>query len=147
VSSHLLLSWLLPSPSQLHSADGYRTYHLQEAAAFLAPLPPRALPGVGQRTSAQLEQLGVTTVAQLRELPLPALAIYTGRKAAQAIHAAAWGRDVKAVEETRACKSVSVEDSFRSCTSFTAADAVLRVLAPDLVARLVQVWWCWVAGV
>lgn len=124
-------------PSTTHIT--HHAYRLQEAAAFLAPLPPRALPGVGQRTSVRLEQLGVTTVAQLRELPLPVLAVHTGGKAALAIRAAAWGRDVKAVEQTRACKSVSVEDSFRSCKSITAADAVLRVLAPDLVARLVQV--------
>lgn len=33
-------------------------------------------------------------------------------------------------------KSVTVEDSFRSCLGLAAAESVLRVLGPDLLARL-----------
>lgn len=39
-----------------------------EAAAFLAPLPVRVLPGVGRLVSDQLHAAGVATVAQLRAL-------------------------------------------------------------------------------
>ena len=34
------------------------------------------------------------------------------------------------------CKAVTVEDSFKSCTSLGAAATVLGVLAPDLLLRL-----------
>ena len=36
------------------------------------------------------------------------------------------------------CKSITVEDSFKSCTSLAAAQTVLRVLAPDLLHRLAE---------
>ena len=32
-------------------------------------------------------------------------------------------------------KSISVEDSFKDCASLASVEAVLRVLAPDLLAR------------
>ena len=35
-------------------------------------------------------------------------------------------------------KSITVEDSFKSCTSLTAARHILRVLAPDLLARVAE---------
>ena len=35
-------------------------------------------------------------------------------------------------------KSITVEDSFKSCTSLTAARHILRVLAPDLLARIAE---------
>ena len=34
------------------------------------------------------------------------------------------------------CKAITVEDSFKSCTSIAAARTVLAVLAPDLLHRL-----------
>jgi hypothetical protein len=37
-------------------------------------------------------------------------------------------------------KAVTCEDSFRACSSLAAAASVLRVLAPDLVARMVEEW-------
>jgi hypothetical protein len=63
---------------------------------------------------------------------------HAGGKVAEAVRAASWGRDSRGVQATGLCQSISVEDSFRACTSLAAADAVLRVLLPDLVARLVQ---------
>lgn len=37
-------------------------------------------------------------------------------------------------------KAVTVEDSFKAATGFAAADAVLRLLVPDLLARLREEW-------
>ena len=42
--------------------------------AFLEPLPVRALPGIGYKLAQQLAQLGVSTVAHLRQQPLKRLA-------------------------------------------------------------------------
>lgn len=35
-------------------------------------------------------------------------------------------------------KSITVEDSFKDCSSMPAAEHVIRVLAPDLLARMVE---------
>lgn len=46
------------------------------------------------------------------------------------------GLDPAPVRPTGPPKSVTVEDSFKACASMDAARTVLRVLAPDLLARL-----------
>ncbi len=69
-----------------------------EAAAFLAPLPVRVLPGVGFRTEQQLHAAGVQTVRQLRALPLrPDLERLLGERVAAALHELARGRDASPV--------------------------------------------------
>ena len=35
-------------------------------------------------------------------------------------------------------KSITVEDSFKDCSSIQSAEHVIRVLAPDLLARMVE---------
>ena len=45
-------------------------------------------------------------------------------------------QDATPVKQHDMCKSITVEDSFKSCTSLAAAQTVLRVLAPDLLHRL-----------
>ena len=45
-------------------------------------------------------------------------------------------QDDTEVQAHRPPKAVTVEDSFRSCTSLEAAGYVLKVLAPDLLLRL-----------
>ena len=35
-------------------------------------------------------------------------------------------------------KSITVEDSFKDCSSMAAAEHVIKVLAPDLLARMVE---------
>jgi nucleotidyltransferase/DNA polymerase involved in DNA repair len=48
--------------------------------AFVAPLPVRALPGVGFKTDALLAQLGVATAADARRLSKPQLSNRLGDK-------------------------------------------------------------------
>lgn len=45
-------------------------------------------------------------------------------------------QDPSPVVPSGLARSVTVEDSFRSCLGMAAAESVLSVLAPDLVARL-----------
>ena len=47
-------------------------------------------------------------------------------------------QDASPVTWSVAPKSVTVEDSFKSCTTLAAARHVLRVLAPDLLARVAE---------
>lgn len=48
--------------------------------AFVAPLPVRALPGIGYKTSSELQKLGVATVADARALSGQQLAAALGDK-------------------------------------------------------------------
>ena len=47
-------------------------------------------------------------------------------------------QDSTPVKKHAVCKSITVEDSFKSCTSVAAAQTVLRILAPDLLHRLAE---------
>lgn len=50
------------------------------------------------------------------------------------------GLDPTPVKPTGPPQSITVEDSFKSCTSDAAAAAVVAVLAPDLLARMLEEW-------
>lgn len=45
-------------------------------------------------------------------------------------------QDLAPVQAHQPCKSITVEDSFKSCTSLEAAATVIGILAPDLLFRL-----------
>jgi len=81
-----------------------------EEERFLAPLPVASLPGVGRRTDAFLERLGVTRVDGLRALGRETLAGLLGLKG-ERLWLAAWGRDAGGVCERRAARQVSRETS------------------------------------
>jgi DNA polymerase-4 len=80
-------------------------------AAFLAPLPTRALWGVGPRTAEQLAGLGIRTVGDLARSPADALIRRFGKHgAALARHAR--GIDERALQVTHVAKSLSKEQTF-----------------------------------
>ena len=47
-------------------------------------------------------------------------------------------QDPSAVQDKGPAKSITVEDSFKDCSSLPAAQHVIKVLAPDLLARMVE---------
>lgn len=91
---------------------------------------------MGYKLAGQLRGLDVETVAQLRAAPLATLAAACGAREAAMLADLAWGRDRSAVVASGPPKSITCEDSFKSCSSLRAAGTVVQVLAPDLVARV-----------
>ena len=63
------------------------------------------------------------------------LAGAVGPKLAAILAEACWGRDASAVTPRGPPKSLTVEDSFKTCKSYAEAKRVLQRLAPDLLER------------
>jgi DNA polymerase-4 len=82
-----------------------------EEATFLAPLPVRALWGVGPVTAEKLAEMGVTTVAELAQVPEGALRDRFGRNGAVMARMAR-GVDQRPVTTEHEIKSVSQERTF-----------------------------------
>ena len=49
-------------------------------------------------------------------------------------------QDPSPVQDKGPPKSITVEDSFKSCTSLPAARHILRILTPDLLTRIQEDW-------
>jgi DNA polymerase-4 len=82
-----------------------------EEASFLAPLPVRALWGVGPVTAERLGDMGITTVGDLAQLPKETLRDLFGRHGA-AMARRALGIDTRAIVTGRGPKSVGHERTF-----------------------------------
>lgn len=87
--------WLAKIASERQKPDGLTAIPLEEIKSRLSALELEALPGVGRRMNDRLLRHGVTSVAQLCELPVDRLAAIWGSKViAQLWHAQLRGEDV-----------------------------------------------------
>lgn len=94
--------------------DGYIAIPSGEEAAFFAPMPLRKLPGIGERTCAALQSLGLYTLGDLASCPLPRLRVRFGEEAALGLKLAASGHSESPVETSRTPKSMSRETTFQT---------------------------------
>lgn len=136
--------------SEMAKPDGMRAAPADAAAlaAFLAPLPAGALPGVGKTSGARLASFGYRTVRDIQEAVSVAAGgqrqASAGLVAAVGANMAAWladsafGRDDRpVVAEAPEEKSISREHTFgEDCTDRAVVRAVLRELAGDVGRRL-----------
>ncbi len=91
--------------------DGLFVVRPHQVDAFLLPLEVGRLPGVGKVMEAKLAELGVTTVAQLRTLPLAEMEHRFGRWGRR-LHELSLGIDHHPVQPERPSMQVSAEDTF-----------------------------------
>ena len=117
--------------------DGLLVVPRDRVLEFLHPLPVAALWGVGEQTEKALRGLGLSTVRDLAEMPLPALQAALGPSAGAHLHALAWGRDARAVVPSEPDKSIGAEETFATDIGDPAAirRELLR-LAERTAARL-----------
>ena len=87
-----------------------------EEAPFLAPLPARALWGVGPKTAEKLAALGLETIGDIARWPKTDLASRFGKNGYD-IARHARGLDERPVEPEREAKSISQEITFAQDTS------------------------------
>lgn len=92
--------------------DGMMVVPRDAVLDFLHPLPVSALWGVGAKTAARLEQVGLDTVADVAAIPLPRLRRMIGVALAEHLHALAQGHDDRKVVPDYREKSVGAEETF-----------------------------------
>lgn len=122
--------------SGIHKPDDQTIVFPTEAAAFVATLPVRALPGVGSVMSQRLKDIGAYTACDLLSYAKHDLKDMFGDVFGDALYFYVRGIDKSQVIEYISPKTISVEDSMKECTSVQALERILTVLAPDLITRL-----------
>jgi DNA polymerase-4 len=88
-----------------------------EVAAFLAPLPVRALVGVGPKSEARLLAYGVRTIQDLATCELPWLVDQFGSSYGRYLFHAGRGEDDSTLVGEREWKSISAEHTFGTDTA------------------------------
>src|SRR5512139_1480670 len=129
--------------------DNIRIVPAGEEAAFLAPLPVRALWGVGPKTAEILKGLGIETIEQIAQARADVLAYRLGQRGADDLLRRAHGLDDSPVENERAVKQISQETTFAKdvadvkrlrATLLELSEGVgLRLREDDLSARTIAI--------
>ncbi|MGW4809539.1 DNA polymerase IV [Kitasatospora sp. NPDC004272] len=98
--------------SERAKPDGLVLIEPGSERSVLAPMPVRALPGIGPATEQALRRAGLTTVADLAEAGFEELVGLLGKAHGAGVFQMAIGWDERPVVPDRDAKSVSVEDTF-----------------------------------
>ena len=115
---------------------GIRLVLPEEAAAFLAPLPVRAIPGVGPKTEELLHGLGILTVGELAGRKPSELTRALGSFAGELI-AIARGEPREEPEVSEEPRSRSTDRTFaRDVDRWEEIEGTVRTLAGELAAAL-----------
>jgi nucleotidyltransferase/DNA polymerase involved in DNA repair len=97
--------------SDLSKPDGFLVLADSQVESFLRDLPVRRLWGVGQKTTRQLEALGLRTIGQVAQWPQAQLTRRFG-KVGTHLWRLAHGIDDRSIEPLHAPKSISAETTF-----------------------------------
>lgn len=104
---------------------------------FVAGLPLAALPGVGPKSSARLQELGLVDVAQIQRMPIGELERLLGREEAAGLARRAAGRGGVVLRPHGTPKSVSRETTFRrDVTEPDELDRTLLMLTARMAGQL-----------
>ncbi|MEV6105296.1 DNA polymerase IV [Streptomyces sp. NPDC051940] len=98
--------------SEMAKPDGLVVVPPGTERELLAPMPVRALPGVGPATAETLRRAGLSTIEQVTEAGEDELVRLLGKAHGVWVSAMALGHDERPVVAERDAKSVSVEDTF-----------------------------------
>lgn len=102
--------------SDLEKPDGLTILGEEDAAARIAGLPVRKVPGIGPVTEAHLARLGVKTIGELAGLPAARLIAEFGPARAEFLYEAARGIDERALVTHWEPKERSRETTFQEDT-------------------------------
>jgi DNA polymerase-4 len=114
--------------SDWRKPDGLFVIQPADVDTFLPPLPVGRLPGVGKVTGQKLEQMGIKTVGDLRDLDISTLEDLFGRHGVR-LHGLARGLDNNEVVPDRPTQSISAEDTFEHDIPLEETGPMIRRLA------------------
>lgn len=122
--------------SDMDKPNGITAVFPGTEASFLAPLPVRALSGIGKQTASRLKKMGVSTLGEVAVLDNAAAKALFGVNA-NSMRERCRGIDPVEVETEREVKSVSNEMTFSSDISRSAeVEQCVRMLAAKVGRRL-----------
>ena len=125
--------------SEAAKPDGARILDPADELGFLAPMPVRAIPGIGPATEQRLVAIGCYTVEDLRAADRAELVRELGSAAGNGLAELSWGRDDRRVESRRDPKSISTEDTFATdLTDRAQLEAILMRDAAAVAGRLTR---------
>ena len=117
---------------------GIRVVPAEEAASFLAPLPVRAIPGVGPKTEELLHGQGILTIGDLAQRKPSELARAIGSFAGELV-ALARGEPHEEPEVSEEPRSRSTDHTFaQDVDHWEEIEATVRTLAGELASALDQ---------
>lgn len=119
--------------SDMRKPDGQFVIRPGDIDSVLPPLQAACIPGIGKVTDKKLEEMGVRTIAQLRELTIGQLQQQFGRYG-QRLYELARGIDHELVVPNRPVQSVSAEDTFANDVRLSDTDEVIRRLSEKVWA-------------
>jgi len=124
--------------TEMHKPDGLTVIRGEEAAGTLAPLPLRAIPGVGPKTEALFARRGARFVRDLLPFSCEALRELCGAWGAQ-LYEHLRGRDDAPVGVEEEAKSIGEQETFeKDAGEPSFVSARVRALADAVVARLAR---------
>ncbi len=96
----------------LSCSIGITLLGMAEVESRIWPLPVRKINGIGPKTTAHLQRLGIDTVGQLAQAPVEFLVARFGQSYGRWLHQAAHGLDERELVIEREPKSISRETTF-----------------------------------
>ena len=124
--------------SELDKPRGISVLHHSDLATRIWPLPCRKINGIGPKAGAKLQGLGIHTIGQLAAQPLPWLVQHFGKVYGAWLHAAAQGRDDRAVVTHSEPVSMSRETTFAHDLHVQRDKAALGEIFTSLCLRVAQ---------
>jgi DNA polymerase IV (DinB-like DNA polymerase) len=119
--------------------DGLTLVKPEEAEGFLSPLPVNRLVGVGRKTTAKMEELGIKTIEDLAVYNVQRLVDFFGKNLGVYFHNAANGVDNEPVQETGEAESISRISTLKENTrDLNVLQEKCNQLIEDIHKELVQ---------
>jgi DNA polymerase-4 len=122
--------------SDMEKPDGFVLIEPENVDRILEPLPVSRIWGVGEKTAAQLAKLGITTIGELRSIPLNDMKQLFG-KSGEVLYNLSRGIDSRPVEPYTEAKSMGREITFEEdIGDMESLHIALRYLCEDVGRRL-----------
>ncbi len=98
--------------SEFNKPNGISIVYAEDLEKLIWPLPCRKINGIGPKSDAKLQALGIHTIGELAARSLDKLLDHFGQRYGAWLHHAAWGRDDRPIVTSSEPVSVSRETTF-----------------------------------